>query len=57
MVSTVRGTIGPVSPTIDADHQIDVTAAIDAKGIDTRNQKRDDHLRSPDSSTSPSIRP
>ena len=52
MVSTVRGTIGPVTGTVTIDDadltKSSVTAAIDAKGIDTRNQKRDDHLRSPD---------
>lgn len=52
MVSTVRGTIGPVTGTVTID-DVDpsksaVSAAIDAKGIDTRNQKRDDHLRSAD---------
>jgi polyisoprenoid-binding protein YceI len=52
MVSTVRGTIGPVTGTVTIDDadltKSSVTAALDAKGIDTRNQKRDDHLRSPD---------
>ncbi len=52
MVSTVRGTIGPVTGTVtidDADPtKSTVTASIDAHGIDTRNQKRDDHLRSPE---------
>ena len=52
MVSTVRGTIGPVTGTVTIDDtdltKSSVTAAIDAKGVDTRNQKRDDHLRSPE---------
>jgi polyisoprenoid-binding protein YceI len=52
MVSTVRGTIGPVTGTVTIDDsditRSTVSASIDAKGIDTRNQKRDDHLRSPD---------
>ncbi|MBX3025177.1 YceI family protein [bacterium] len=52
MVSTVRGTIGPVTGTVTIDDgdltKSSVTASIDAKGIDTRNQKRDDHLRSPE---------
>src|SRR5512147_1161561 len=52
MVSTVRGTMGPVTGTAtldDADlSKSSVTASVDIKGIDTRNQKRDDHLRSPD---------
>ena len=52
MVSTVRGTMGPVTGTVTIDDsditKSSVTASIDAKGIDTRNQKRDDHLRSPD---------
>jgi polyisoprenoid-binding protein YceI len=52
MVSTVRGHMGPVTGTAtidDADlSQSSVTASVDVKGIDTRNQKRDDHLRSAD---------
>lgn len=52
MVSTVRGTIGPVTGTVTIDDadltKSSVNASIDAKGIDTRNQKRDDHLRSPE---------
>jgi polyisoprenoid-binding protein YceI len=52
MVSTVRGTIGPVTGTATIDDsdltRSTVTAALDAKGIDTRNRKRDDHLRSPE---------
>lgn len=50
MISNVSGTLGSVSGKIDFDDK-DVTkskveATIDVKGIDTRNQKRDDHLRS-----------
>ncbi|MFN8641638.1 MAG: YceI family protein [Candidatus Binatia bacterium] len=52
MVSTVRGHMGPVTGTATIDDsdlsKSSVTASIDVKGIDTRNQKRDDHLRSPD---------
>lgn len=52
MVSTVRGTIGPVTGTVTIDDsdltKSSVNASIDARGIDTRNQKRDDHLRSPE---------
>lgn len=52
MVSTVRGTMGPVTGTATLDDadlgKSSVTASVDIKGIDTRNQKRDDHLRSPD---------
>jgi polyisoprenoid-binding protein YceI len=52
MVSTVRGTMGRVTGTVTIDDgdptKSAVTASVDAKGIDTRNQKRDDHLRSPD---------
>jgi polyisoprenoid-binding protein YceI len=52
MVSTVRGTLGSVTGTVTVD-DADITkssaqATIDAKGIDTRNAKRDEHLRSPD---------
>jgi polyisoprenoid-binding protein YceI len=62
MVSTVRGTIGPVTGTVTLDDadltKSTVNATLDAKGIDTRNRKRDDHLRSPDFfdvATSPTI--
>ena len=52
MVSTVRGTMGPVTGTVTIDDadltKSSVNASVDAKGIDTRNQKRDDHLRSSD---------
>jgi polyisoprenoid-binding protein YceI len=52
MVSNVRGHLGPVSGTLSLDAE-DVTrsrieATIDAKEIDTRDPKRDEHLRSPD---------
>ena len=52
MVSTVRGTLGKVTGTviIDTDElsKSSVEATIDATGIDTREPKRDEHLRSPD---------
>jgi polyisoprenoid-binding protein YceI len=52
MVSNVRGEFGKFSATVKANEK-DVTestveATIDAASIDTRNAKRDDHLRSPD---------
>ena len=52
MVSTVRGTLGKVTGTVNLD-EADVTkstveATIDAAGIDTREPKRDAHLKSPD---------
>ncbi|GBD26717.1 Protein YceI [bacterium HR30] len=52
MVSTVRGQMGKVTGTVFLDPE-DVTrsrveAVIDATGIDTREPKRDEHLRSPD---------
>lgn len=52
MISNVSGRLGPVTGTVELD-DADVTksaisATIDVKGIDTQNQKRDDHLRSPD---------
>ena len=52
MVSTVRGTLGKVSGTVNLD-DADVTkssvdATIDVAGIDTREPKRDAHLKSPD---------
>jgi len=52
MVSHVRGHLGPVTGTIVIDEQdlarsrVDVT--IDARGIDSREPKRDEHLRSAD---------
>jgi len=52
MVSTVRGTLGKISGTLNLDDQ-DITkssveATIDAATIDTREPKRDGHLKSPD---------
>lgn len=50
MISQVHGTLGPVSGKVELDEKditkSTVSASIDAKGIDTRNQKRDEHLRS-----------
>jgi polyisoprenoid-binding protein YceI len=52
MVSTVRGQMGKVAGTVTLDANdlthSSVEASIDASGIDTREPKRDDHLRSPD---------
>jgi polyisoprenoid-binding protein YceI len=52
MVSTVRGTLGKVTGNVTLDEsditKSSVTATIDATGIDTREPKRDEHLRSPD---------
>ncbi|MCK6557408.1 YceI family protein [Candidatus Binatia bacterium] len=52
VISTVRGHLGKVSGTLNLNEQ-DVTgstieATIDANGIDTRDAKRDQHLREPD---------
>ncbi len=51
-ISTVNGSLGTVSGTVDIDEK-DVTkskvdASIDVKDINTKEPKRDDHLRSPD---------
>jgi polyisoprenoid-binding protein YceI len=52
MLAHVRGQLGPVTGTVFIDEQdlarsrVDVT--IDARGIDTREPKRDEHLRSAD---------
>ena len=52
MISTVRGRFGAVTGTVIADDQqpknskVDVT--IDVSSIDTRQEMRDNHLRSPD---------
>src|SRR5450759_1588388 len=52
MVSTVRGTLGPVSGILKLDEadptKSSVEASIDVNGIDTREPKRDTHLKSPD---------
>jgi polyisoprenoid-binding protein YceI len=52
MVSTVRGTLGPVTGTMNLDEtdptKSSVEASVDANGIDTREAKRDAHLKSPD---------
>lgn len=52
MISTVRGHFGAVSGTILLDEEnpeaSSVTAEIDATSIDTRQEQRDAHLRSPD---------
>jgi polyisoprenoid-binding protein YceI len=52
VISTVRGTMGTVTGTVTLDEndvtKSSVTATIDAKGIDTREAKRDEHLRGPD---------
>ena len=52
MVSHVRGTLGPVSGKVILNEQ-DITRSsidirIDASGVDTREPKRDEHLRSAD---------
>jgi polyisoprenoid-binding protein YceI len=52
MVAYVRGTLGPVSGTVTLDEK-DVTrsrvdVSIDTRGIETRDAKRDEHLRSAD---------
>jgi len=52
MVSHVRGQLGPVSGTVWLDardpSRSQVRASIDTRGIDTREPKRDEHLRSAD---------
>jgi polyisoprenoid-binding protein YceI len=52
MISTVRGHFGAVNGTIVLDEQnplaSSVTAEIDVTSIDTRQEQRDAHLRSPD---------
>lgn len=51
-VSNVNGTLGDVTGKVEVDDK-DVTkskieASVDVKGINTKQSKRDDHLRSPD---------
>jgi len=52
MVSHVRGQLGPVSGTVWLDardpSRSRVRVSIDTRGIDTREPKRDEHLRSAD---------
>jgi polyisoprenoid-binding protein YceI len=52
MVSTVRGTLGKVAGTVNLDDadpsQSTLEASVDATTIDTREPKRDAHLKSPD---------
>ena len=52
MVATVRGGFGKTAGTIEYDGKnlagLKVNATIDVNSINTREQKRDDHLRSPD---------
>jgi polyisoprenoid-binding protein YceI len=52
VVSTVRGKLGAISGKIDYDGK-DITSVkadvfVDLQGIDTQNDRRDTHLRSPD---------
>jgi polyisoprenoid-binding protein YceI len=52
MVSHVRGELGPVTGTVWLDEanvaRSRVAVSIDARGIDTKDAKRDEHLRSAD---------
>jgi polyisoprenoid-binding protein YceI len=52
VISTVRGQLGKVTGVVNLDDsditKSSVQASIDATGIDTREPKRDEHLRSPD---------
>ncbi len=52
LVSTVRGTLGPVSGTVTYDGKdistVKADVSIDVAGIDTENEGRDTHLRSAD---------
>ena len=52
MVSTVRGQLGRVSGTLEYDgkdvRSIKADVSIDVNGINTQNEGRDKHLRSPD---------
>ena len=52
MVSTVRGDFGKTTGTVEYDGKnlatLEVNATIDVNSVNTREQKRDDHLRSAD---------
>ena len=52
LVSNVRGELGPISGTVTYDRadpaNSTVEAVIDVKGVTTRDEKRDGHLKGPD---------
>jgi polyisoprenoid-binding protein YceI len=52
MISTVRGTMGPVTGTVNIDEadlaKSSVEASVDVTGLNTREPKRDAHLKSAD---------
>lgn len=52
MVSTVRGQLGPISGVIEYDGQdvrsVKADVSIDVKELSTRNERRDNHLRTAD---------
>jgi polyisoprenoid-binding protein YceI len=52
MISHVRGQLGPVTGTVVIDEgdlaRSRVDISVDARGVDTRDPKRDEHLRSAD---------
>ena len=52
MVSHVRGHLGPVTGTVFIDEQdlsrSRVDISVDARGLDSREPRRDEHLRSAD---------
>lgn len=52
MVTTVRGQLGPISGVIEYDGQdvgsVKADVAIDVNGLSTRNDRRDNHLRTAD---------
>ena len=52
MITNVKGRFGALSGTVDYDaaapEQAKINVTIDATSIDTRDEKRDGHLRSPD---------
>lgn len=52
MVSTVRGQLGRISGTVEYDgkdvRSVKADISVDVNGINTQNQKRDAHLRTPD---------
>jgi polyisoprenoid-binding protein YceI len=52
MVTTVRGQLGPISGSVDYDgkdvRSVKADVSIDVKGLSTRNERRDNHLRTDD---------
>ena len=47
-IATVRGVFGQFSGTLEVGDEIKATGSVTTASVDTNEQGRDDHLRSPD---------